>query len=171
MKKIYTVPIIIITVFFSVVSSYSQDEWTFYTNTDWLVKYELPNDFHVYENTENEFRAGTDDKQFLFQLFGVRDVLDFAIRDTSYIRYNIITAAQRNNYSYQDKDIRFIKDQKGYTGFELAGRNSKNNNIIIWVLDHPSSNIELYIYFIYSDSYATKGVILSFPILWSFVPI
>jgi hypothetical protein len=175
MKKIYTVPIIIITILFFVVSSYSQDdssyskdEWTEHDYMDWLVKFNLPNDFHVYKNTKDEFKAGTDDNQFVFQIFGVLGPLSGDIED---MKTSLINDAQFNNVSYKDKDIIIINDQKGFTGVTLFGRNSNNNNIVIWVLDHPSAPIRLHIYFIYSDSYAIKGTLLSFSIQWSFEPI
>ena len=168
MKKIYTIPIIIIILLLSVVSSYSQNEWNKYEYIDWLVKFELPNDFLVFINTKDEFKAGTNDNQFLFQIFGALGSLSGDIED---MKTSLINDAQFNNVSYQDKDIIIINDQKGFKGVSLYGRNPNNNNFMIWVFDHPNAPIRLHVYLIYSDTYATKGTLMSYAIQWSFEPI
>lgn len=127
---------------------FSQENgWVEYTWTPYYTQFKLPDNFHVITNNNEEFRAGTDDGVYLFQIF---ESLGCACGDTNMLKDDLNHDAEFNNmYGYAP--LFTSANLNGYACAWAYGRklNSQNKETYmgIWVLDHPKYPVELHVYF------------------------
>ncbi|MFI5144155.1 MAG: hypothetical protein ACHQJ4_01040 [Ignavibacteria bacterium] len=150
--KIFTLTIFAISLF-SLTNLYSQEHsMVEYSWSRYHVKFSLPDYFHVLINTDEEFRAGTDDKQFLFQVFGD---LGCACADTDIMKEDLIGAAQNNHLYDYEKNISTSTNSNGLAIVSLAGTKINNQGretyMSIWVLEHLLYPEKLRVYFSYAQ--------------------